>query len=566
MLQNLKIQNIALIPQVEIEFGRGLNVLTGETGAGKSIILGSLNFILGEKLGKNMIREGAQSARVDAVFTVNDGVARCISEISGIEIEDENIILSRILKLDGKGECRINGTIVPSNILKEVATALVHIHGQHDTEVLMRVKNHMDILDTFGRINKIEYTKAYNELKALETRLKSIGGTEDERQCQIDIYNFQIDEIDNAALKDGEDDDLAAKMTRMQSFEKISTNLAATIAMLSGEEGGAISLFKRALSGLGAVSHLDEKLATIFENAKNAQYLIGDIEDQITGYLEECEYDQDEFQRIDQRLDEIKALKRKYGKTVTEIQEFAAETRAKLERLVNSEKETAEIKQAIKQKETELAAYAKQLHDARVAAASTFQGQMTDQLGDLGMESCTFDVKINFLLQESGTAEQQLPRSGARPWSPNGMDEVEFMFSANRGEPLRPLAQVASGGEMSRFMLALKTLVAGDVGTIIFDEIDSGTGGKTAMAIAKKINLLSNTTQVICVTHLVQVAAAAGTHFLISKHENNDRTTTNVSPLNNDSRIAELARMIGGLGQSSTDAAKEMLLYFKDLH
>jgi len=506
MLKSLKIQNVALIPQVEIEFGSGFNVLTGETGAGKSIVLGSLNFILGEKLGKAMIRSGETRCFVEAVFS-ND------------------LVLSRTLKLDGKSECRINGVIVTTSELQGIASELVNIHGQHDTEALLSVKNHISILDQFGQIQISEYRKEYDELKELERKLKSFGGDESERERQMDLLKFQINEIESVNLREGEDDELAELKVRMNNHEKIVQSLTQAVSHFDTEA------VRSGLAALGPVSGLDSKLEKIYQDAKSVKIGLDYVLDDAQSYLDEMEFDESEFLRVDQRLDQIKSLKRKYGSSIVEIVAFAEQQKLGLKHLIESEKELENTKNAIQAKLCLLGECGEKLSEKRKEAARVLEHEILLQLGDLGMQSASFSVSF------SRVKDNKLKS--------DGIDEIEFLFSANAGEPLRPLARIISGGEMSRFMLGLKCLVASSNQTLVFDEIDTGVGGRIAVKLAEKIAQLGKRTQVICVTHLHQVAVNADTHFLIEKREDGARTTTTVLPLGKDARAGELVRMRG---------------------
>jgi len=549
MLVSLKIQNIALIPEVEIEFGPNFNVLSGETGAGKSIILGSLNFILGDKLNKNMIRTGTAKASVDAVFSVDENLGSRINEICGIDIDDGTVIISRTLKADGKTECRINSSPVTTSVLKEVANSLIHIHGQHDTETVLRVKNHLNILDMYGggRISALAsiYRGEYDNWKSLEAQLKSLGGDESERARQIDLYTFQISEIENANLQIGEDEELQEKKTKFQNFEKIANGLSMSIANLSGDEGGATSLLKNALSGLGGISNFDTKLEKLYDELSNVQYALADVEGELSSYFDSMEMDAEEFAYVDSRLDEIKALKRKYGNSIEAIHEYLEKTKSDLNKLVSNEQEVEKTKTGISKSLVLLKEHGTNLSNARREVATDLETKIIEQLTDLEMKSTKFKVEF----KESS-------------FKPDGIDDIEFLFSANIGEPLRPLASIISGGEMSRFMLALKTLIAENdkIGTMIFDEIDTGIGGNMGTKIGNKMAHLSRHSQIICVTHLAQVAAQANTHFLIKKMEQNDRTATTVYPLNKEARLAEIARMIGGEEKNALEFARSLVM------
>ncbi|MCL2569944.1 MAG: DNA repair protein RecN [Firmicutes bacterium] len=557
MLQSLKIKNVALISSAEVEFGCGLNALTGETGAGKSIILGSLNFIMGEKAQKTMIRSGESSARVDAVFSVDDEIVFGVNELTGIEVEDGQVILTRTLKTDGKNECRVNGVVVPASILKDVAHFLVHIHGQHETESLLKPKNHISILDNFGedKIKPIltQYQVEYNEYKNLEKRLKSLGGDDAEVARQVDLYAFQINEIESANLQKGEDETLQEQKLKMQNFEKMNLGLSQAIAYLGAEEGG-VTLVKRALSQLFGVMQYDLKLEEIYNTALPLQYGLVDFEDSLQSYLDNMEFDEAEFIRVDKRLDEIKVLKRKYGTSIAEILLFMEKCRASLDLLKNSEKELEKTKSAMQEKLQRMETCAKKLSEARVEVAKNLEEQIVAQLKDLGMPSCAFKVGFS-----------EIDQVTVAKFKSNGFDDIEFMFSANKGEPLRPLSSIISGGEMSRFMLGLKSLIASDVGTMIFDEIDTGIGGRMGLKLAEKMARLAKNSQVIVVTHLAQIASVASTHFLIKKGEAGDRTQTDITMLDENGRIEELSRMLGGIGDGACQQAKDMLGWARSL-
>jgi len=543
MLQSLKIQNVALIPQVEIEFGNKFNVLTGETGAGKSIVVGSFQFILGEKLKPTVIRSGESFAKVDAVFGVAGSELGPIRKLTGIEIHDNTIILTRTLKSDGRSECRINGDVVTVAILKEAAAHLIHIHGQHDTEVLLRPKNHIDILDAFGgepvRSAKSVYIEEFDKLRKLREGLKSFGGTDAERDRMIDMYTYQIREIESARLREGEDAELQDFKQKMMSFEKISENLGAATGVLGGLEFGKV------VSAISTVSKTDVRIEKFLENARSIQYDLDDIKSNIEGYLDALEYDEEKFRTADARLDEIKVLKRKYGTEIPQIFAFLADTRARLDFLARSAEDIEKTKKQITTQEGKVAEAGMRLTETRKTAAEKLCTEMVSGLGELGMERAQVTVAFKDI-----------------PPTANGCDEAEFMFSANMGEAVRPLASIISGGEMSRFMLALKTVTAriDNVSTLVFDEIDTGIGGTMGTRIAEKIQMLSKFHQVIVVTHLPQIAAMADTHFQIQKSEVGGKTITNIKKLNGVEQVAELARMVGSAedGKSAIQHAEAL--------
>ena len=556
MLSSLRIQNIALIPQVEIEFDRAFNVLTGETGAGKSIIIGSFNFILGDKLKPSVIRSGEKFARVDAVFSVGEAVAEQIVELTGIEIETERngdiengaengmVILTRTLKTDGKSECRINGNVVTVAMLKDVASNLIHIHGQHEHETLLKPKNHIDIVDGFGGVEvakvKSEYIVQYEKLLKLRGELKSFGGSDEERDRLVDIYKYQIREIESANLRENEDEELQEFKQRMINFEKIYGALNSALDGFRGLN------YREIVSAIGLVSKLDSAVDDIHQRARGIQYEIDDIESNIQSYIDGLEYDEEKFKIADARLDEIKVLKRKHGGTVSQVLAFLEKTKAELEHLTRSAEDIENIKRSIEEQERTVIEYGERLTEARKRAAGKFSVAIVGQLKDLGMPACKLEVRFGEIKPSS-----------------NGCDDVEFLFSANAGESVKPLASIISGGEMSRFMLALKTVIAGlrSVDTLVFDEIDTGVGGNMGTKIAEKIQILSRSTQVICVTHLSQIAAMADSHFLIHKTEADGKTTTGISKLTSPQQIDELARMVGAVAGDVT--AREHALAVK---
>ena len=527
MLNKLHIQNVALVHELEIEFGDGLNVLTGETGAGKSIIIGSFNFILGQRLEKTVIRAGASFARVDAVFTPHGAERSKVEEISGVEISDTTIIFSRTVKPDGKGECRINGIVVTADVLRAAAGVLINIHGQHETEVLLKPKNHVYILDSFGGqkiLNvRTNYQEELDRLKTLEKSLKSFGGDDAERKRLVDMYQYQIKDIEAAKLRDGEDEELAEKKARMQNFEKLSNCLKTASTYFEGD-AGIDNTFRQVVSTLGGISHLDNRVEKFFETAKSLKLEIDDLSGDIQNYFENLEFDEAEFKRVDERLDEIKVLKRKYGSTIQEIFTFLNETRTSLELLTKSEEDVEKIKVEIDKQKKVVEKLANELIETRRQVAGDIESKIVSELKDLGMPSAKFqctDIQV---------------------------ESVTFLFSANAGVPPRPLVHIISGGEMSRFMLALKAVTANidAVGTLVFDEIDTGISGTMGHKIAEKMTKICAFHQVIAVTHLAQIASIATRHFLISKQEVNNKTITLVEKLSPSGAKQELTRMVGG--------------------
>ena len=527
MLKSLHIQNVALITDLEIEFGEGLNVLTGETGAGKSIIIGSLNFILGMRLDKTVIRHGANMSRVDAVFSALGEDIEKITELTGVEFIDNEIIISRTLKTDGKGECRINGTVVAADTLRGASQILINIHGQHETEELLKPKNHVAILDNFGGQHLLNLKKDYLDklahLNELKKSLKTFGGDDFERKRLVDMYQYQIKDIEDAKLHDNEDVDLTEKKTRLQNFEKLSVGLQAAASAFEGDTGLDNGIHEL-LGYIGGISSLDKHAEKFYETAKSLRVELNELAGDIQNYYDNLEFDEDEFKRVDARLDEIKVLKRKYGSTIPEIFSFLNDTRASLDLLTRSSEDVEKINKEIEETAKSVESSGEKLVLARRETADTLQAKMTSELKDLGMANALFEC------------------------TDITVEGVNFMFSANAGVPPRPLVNIISGGEMSRFMLALKSVTANmnAVGTLVFDEIDTGIGGEMGHKIAGKMVSICRFQQIIAVTHLAQIAAKANQHFLIMKEEVNNKTLTSVFKLNAGEAKQELTRMVGG--------------------
>lgn len=506
MLTTLRIQNMALIPAVEINFGDGFNVLTGETGAGKSIIIGSLNFIFGDKLSTTAIRHGADFAKVTAVF-------------------DETII-TRILHANGRSEIRINDEPVTLKGLREVAATLIDLHGQHDTEKLLQPKNHLPILDRFGQIDLTAYQAAYGELQTLQHELNSYGDNPAERERLMDLYQYQIREIEQANLTEDEEDNLQNQAVVLRNAEKLTQGLTEVLDNLQAADTALGHADKR-LAGLG---QFDSRLQELGARLTSASAEVTDILLEVRDYLDNADFNETTLESVYDRLDVIKNLKRKYGATIPDIFAFLAKTQAEYQRLLHAGDEIARLEAVLTKQQAVVQAQAALVTQARQAAAARLQTQLLTHLADLGMPHAQFVVRFT-------------PTNPGR----SGADMVEFDFSANLGEDLRPLAQIISGGEMSRLMLAIKTVANTEPGkTLIFDEIDTGISGNMGNAVAAKLVTLSGQNQIIVVTHLAAIAAAAEHHFLIQKNVLAQATISNVYPLDADGRLQEVARIIGG--------------------
>ena len=521
MLSILRIQNIALIPAVEINFGPAFNVLTGETGAGKSIIIGSLNFIFGDKLSTNVIRNGAEFARVTAVF-------------------DETII-TRTLHANGKSEIRVNDEPMTLKGLREVAGNLIDIHGQHDTEKLLLPKHHLAILDAFAATDLTAYHNAYTQLQHLRTELASYGDNPAERERLLDLYQYQIHEIEQAELDPEEEETLQNRALVLRNAEKLGEGLTEAVAQLDA----AATAVGRAEKRLLGLVNCDPELATWAERLDGASGELDDLSAELNRKLTALDASAETLEQVYDRLDTIKNLKRKYGNTVADVLAFYQTTQAAYQRLLTAGDTIHNLNTQIAAQNQVVTQLAAAVTQHRQAAARELSAQLTTHLRDLGMGQAQFEVRFQPI--QPGTA---------------GADDVEFFFSANLGEPVRPLAQIISGGEMSRLMLALKTVANTDAGkTLVFDEIDTGISGQTGNALAAKLKTLAKTSQIIVVTHLPAVAAAGDKHYLIQKQVDDQHTVTNVYPLAPEARVSEIARMVGG-GATALAHAQTILHQF----
>jgi DNA repair protein RecN (Recombination protein N) len=556
MLQELHVTNFALIDHLDLSLGPGLNALTGETGAGKSIIIDALGLALGERAtGGDVVRTGADRALVEAVFDISDAAGEVKEKLAelGLESDDDLLMVTReIARSGGKSQCRINGRLMPVSVLKEIGDHLVDVHGQHDHQQLLSADRHIDILDAWGGKTLLtlrsDAAEAYGSLSGLRRELEQLQSDARDRMRLLDLYRFQAEEITNAALRPGEEEELAADRMRLANAEKLATSATEAFALLSGEDrtGAALDRLGDALTAIDHAAALDENLAAIASLLRDALSYAEDASRQLRLYRDGVEFNPERLDEIESRLELIRVLKRKYGETIEEILAYREEICANLDRLENSEQREADLTAAIAAAEGEAKTLAARLTEARRRTGRQFAESIAGELADLGMNATQFEVSIE-----------------PHALTARGADKVEFLLSANPGEPLRPLARVASGGEMSRIMLAMKSVMArsGEMPTMVFDEIDVGVGGRTGQVLADKLGNLGSDAQILCITHLPQIAARAQTHFFIEKRVVDGRTIVEVRNLTHDQRVEELARMLGGTRR--TDAvvqhAREML-------
>lgn len=549
MLAQLYIRNVAVIQEASIDLAKGLNVFTGETGAGKSVLIHSINAVLGERTSKDIIRTGEKKALVSALFTGLPPRILALAEELGFPLEDGELLLSREIGLDGKSSCKIGGRPATAALLRELGESLINIHGQQDTHQLMAADKHIGFVDGFGLLGSRlqEYQSVYRELCQVREDLSSSNLDEAEKARRIDLLQYQIGEIEEAGLRLGEEEELDSWKRIIKNAQKISDSLAQVHSILTGEYGeGLLELLDQVIGGLGEAGTYLESFGEFAVRAQEMRYELEEYAASARDALEEMEYNPQELDAIEQRLDTLYRLKKKYGSSIKEILAFQQKASEELEGITLSEERTAQLEAQKQVLEAKAKSLADELTKARLEAAERLCQKVQGELVQLDMPSVT----LAFSHRE-------------RALGPMGQDDLELLISTNPGEPPKPLAKIASGGEISRVMLAIKNVMANEdeVDTLIFDEVDTGVSGRAAQKIGRKLMQVAEHRQVICVTHLAQVAAYGDRHLLIQKKVEGDRTYTNVLPLTQQQRVEELARIIGGenITEISLQNAREML-------
>ena len=544
MLQSLYLENIALIEKLGIELFPGFNVLTGETGAGKSIIIDAVNFVLGERTSRDLIRNGAARAKVEAVFNLNEGDAAFAAlDALGIEYDGNELILSRELSAAGRNACRVNGTLVPVASLKSVSDTLVDIHGQHEHQALLDAENHISYLDAYCHAESLPIIEKIDTIvsRRNELMLKRNSGfsSEREREREMDMLRYQIEEIASANLEAGEEERLNAEKTVLLNAERIRTALETAHMALSGaEEGSALSAIDTARRSMRDIAALNKDYEALGDKIEELYYAAEDISFVLRDTSENVESDMQRLEEIEQRLKLISDLKRKYGRTVEDVIDFGKDVGTKLNELENAEALAAELDAKLDKLKAEYNVAADELSKVRRAAGDRLKRDVLNELKDLGMAKAMFDVALS-------DASGGEPRNGGR-------ETAEFMLSANPGEPLKPLEKVASGGELSRIMLCFKSIFADNdrVPTLIFDEIDTGISGRTAAVVGEKMLGIAKKHQVICVTHLAQIAALADAHLMVRKYDDGKNTFVETRQLNEEEKVQRIAQMMDGESDS----------------
>lgn len=547
MLSLLHIENIAVIECADISFDRGFNVLTGETGAGKSIVIDAISAILGERAYRDMIRTGTERASVRAVFTEVPEFPWFAE--NGVEYDPETVI-SREIHLDGKNICRVNGTLVNVSCLHKLGIQLINIHGQHDSAALFDEENHLAFLDAFADNGKLRasYGERYEAVAKLRREISSLTMDEGEKLRRMENLKYQIAEIEKAELESGEDDRLEERRKVLQNAEKLSNGMETAVECLYGGEDsdGASGLLAQAEYALARLSRFSDSFAALHDRVSDLMYQVQDAAEEVRDARDSLSYSAEELEQIESRLDVIHKLRRKYGTTCEDILEYLDKAKKELDEIEFADDKLERLKKNLKKAEKEAWDAAMALRENRQQAADTMSKRILSELAQLDMPRVQFACRFT---------ETEL--------TANGADAVAFYMSANAGEALKPLNRVASGGELARIMLAMKNVLAekDQVATLIFDEVDTGVSGRAAQKVAEKLRSVAVHKQVLCVTHLPQLAALANTHLLIAKSERDGRTYTSVMPLDLEGRKRELARIIGGanITETTLKSAEEML-------
>ena len=549
MLSSLHIENIAVIESADIGFGPGFNVLTGETGAGKSIVIDSISAVLGMRTSRDLIRTGADRAQVSAVF----------EDISRHQWFDDNLIpfddsgelqILREISADGRGTCRVNGRAVTVGMLRQLGESLMAIYGQHDSQQLFDEQNHLSIIDGFAAHDKLieDYKTSFEGLSELRRKMDKLRMDESEKERRIDNLTYQISQLESANLKPGEDEELAARRKLLRSAGKLMDALQEAYYALSGgdDSDGAVSLLSQAAQEMGSVSSISAELEEAYTRTNELAVAADDLADEIRMLRDGYDFSENELDEVESRLDVLHKLKKKYGSTTEEMLEYLENCRKELETIEFAEDELKKLEKKFKVLQAEAMEKAKKLSNARKQAAELLKTRIMSELSQLDMPRVQFETEFE---------ETELMSSG--------IDSVRFLMSANVGEALKPMSKVASGGELSRIMLAIKNVLAENDGipTLIFDEVDAGVSGRAAAKVAAKLKAVSTGKQVLCVTHLPQIAARADLHFSIEKSEKDGRTYTQVTPLETEGRKMELARLIGGdvITETTLKSAEELM-------
>lgn len=548
MLSYVHIKNLGIIDEITVNFEKGLNILTGETGAGKSLIINAIHMILGNKMSKDFIRTGADKAIAEALFFIDNEMLK--ERISALGYEDDEIVIYRELLQNGRSVTKVNGRLVTLGELRVLGELLIDLHGQHDNQSLLNPKNHLELLDNFAgqKLAKCmeKYKELYEKRKKIKDKMEQLGGDPEKRIRSMEFLKFQIDEIEEASLSVGEEEELIRKRNLFMNSEKIVKVLGACHEGLSGDSG-VLSRLEKMMSGLGEISAVEDKYCEYEEKVKEIYYLAEDVSSILGREADQVYVDEEEMNSVTDRLDLIFKLKKKYGADIETILKTLSEFQAEYEELLASEEILDKLMKELSETEIKMHELANELSDLRKEAGKKLESGLTDVLTQLEMPKSRFEISIQSLDKFFET----------------GTDDVEFLFSSNLGETVKPLAKIASGGEISRIMLSLKNVLlnADIIPVMVFDEIDVGISGKAGFAVAEKMHEIAQDKQVICVTHLASIAAYADCHFYICKENEEERTVTRLRQLSSEERVNEVARIISGgnVTEASLAHAKELI-------
>jgi len=562
MILDLQIKNFVLIDNQKIEFGQGLNILSGETGAGKSILIDAISAILGDKVSTDSIRTGYDSASLEATFDITDlSEIKTLLSDSGIDSEDDILIIKRDLFSNGKGRCYINSSQVPTSKLKEISGYLIDIHGQNEHQTISKTAKHRELLDSFGNLsNEVSLVREiHDKLNIIRNKINSFKIDEREKARLIEFNTFSIKEIESANLKSGEEEELTNEANILSNSEKIFQEISNSNELISGDSG-VIEKLKKTANSLSKISDIDVDIATLLDSIRESLYNLEDTARTLKSFNSSMDFSPEKVNAVEERLNLIQQLKKKYGNSIEEILQYLEKAKSELESINSSEEEIEELKESEKTAVKDAKERAFDLSSKRKEAAVDLEKKVEEQLKDLGMGDTEFKVSIEYETDANGDIESNNTKYILYP---HGLDKIEFFISANKGETLRQLRKVASGGEMSRLMLALKNVIqsADIVDTLIFDEVDTGISGKTAEIVGKKLKSLSCKKQVLLITHLPQIAAMSDKHFLVKKDSDGTRTSTIIKQLNPKDKIHEVARMLAGeeITETSLKHAEELI-------
>ena len=553
MILELYMKNCALVEELRLSIDKHLNILTGETGSGKSIIIDALGLCLGEKYDRSFLRKGTEKGIVEAVFTSDSTHLKEVLEKNDIELDEDNLlVITRVIYNDGKSVARVNGRTIKLSVLKEISSTLIDVHGQHQNQALFNKETHLQFLDLFGEnklyLFKDDYRKVYQDYIKVKNALNTLTENKDDMQIQreIDLLKFQINEIDSANLDENEYEELLKQRDIFRNSEKIYNNLNLTYQKLYDGSVNAVDLIGNASNELSSISEYDKVLSEYSENVERIMYELQDIAREIRNYKDSIDFEPYELEQIEVRIDEINNLKRKYGNSIEEIFDFYNNIKARLDEILNRDEKVEQLKKEILRIESVLKEKSDNLSNERKKVAKNLEEVLLVELKSLNMKNVAF--KVNF--EKSN-------------YTIDGKDDIEFMISFNLGEDIKPIYKVASGGEMSRFMLAFKTILADidQIDTLVFDEIDTGISGIAAQIVGEKLSQIAKKKQIICITHLPQIAANADTHYCIEKNTSNDRTFTSITKLDYKQKRDEIARLIAGsnITEKTIEHANEII-------